>query len=517
MRTPTFLSFLTRTLRIKVLTRAQQVWVRVWRDGVDPVDLSAGDRELFRRMFGDVDRIPDAARHVFACIKGARVGGTWLCALSLLFSGLTIDLGGLALGETAFGVIVTPDLRLGRQALRYVTGAVDSTPELARLVVSRSTDSITLRRHDGRLITIECLPASRGGSATRGRTLFGALMDESSFFRDADTGAVNDSEVYRSIVVRILRGGQLMIISTAWIESGLLWDLVQKNHGNPTTALACILPTLVARDDERIRTIVADERDRDPDNARREFDCVPLSIGALNLITPAAIQRMARQTQFDLSPVAGTVYAAAIDPGFQRITLVIVALPPARQDSRIRYQTVVAREWEGPPDRTLGEAAQELRRFGLQAAHVDQYAPDAFGALASQHGLRLVEFRWTADNRTEAFGSVATLIESSMLELHPDPVFLADLRSVRKMPKSGGGWSIDLPRRNGRHCDYGPALASAIAAIATARPPLSEAEQFELAKRAYRTNERLGMFGMRVEYDEFGRRRYFRAAETVEQ
>src|SRR5690606_35277990 len=45
--------------------------------------------------------------------------------------------------STLFGVIVAPDLRLARQDLRYITGAVDSSPELRSLMVSSGTDSLT--------------------------------------------------------------------------------------------------------------------------------------------------------------------------------------------------------------------------------------------------------------------------------------------------------------------------------------------------------------------------------------
>ena len=70
--------------------------------------------------------------------------------------------------------------------------------------------------------TLEALPATRGGSALRGRSLVGAVLDEAAFFRDEDY-SVNDAEIYRAVAPRILPEGQTIIASTPWAEGvGLL-------------------------------------------------------------------------------------------------------------------------------------------------------------------------------------------------------------------------------------------------------------------------------------------------------
>jgi hypothetical protein len=93
--------------------------------------------------------------------------------------------------------------------------------------------------------------------------------------------------------VRIIPGGVLRMLSTAWARTGLLMELVNANHGNATTAIAAIAPTLLMRpDDERTRIVVEGERKRDPANAAREFDCVPLDGAGSAFISPDAIDAM---------------------------------------------------------------------------------------------------------------------------------------------------------------------------------------------------------------------------------
>ena len=292
----TFLAFIERTVKAK-LTPAQRVLIKVVFDRVNPGKLAGLERDLARQLFGDFDVTPDDARKVFALLKGARIGGTWLCALYLLYRALVADLSGLAAGEQAFGAIIAPDMKLARQALRYAHGLAKSVPAIKQLIASETADGFLIRRADGREVSIEALAAGRGGKGQRGRSLVAAVMDEASFFFDAESGVINDSEVFRALVVRVLPGGVLCVLSTAWLKTGLLMELIDKNHGAPTTALAAIAPTtLVRTDSPELAVIIAEERERDPDNASREFDCIPLSGGASTFIDPVAIDAMINES-----------------------------------------------------------------------------------------------------------------------------------------------------------------------------------------------------------------------------
>ena len=76
------------------------------------------------------------------------------------------DLRTLAPGELAVALVVSIDLRLGRQTLRYALGAAKR--HMRSMVQSETSDGFVLRRSDGREVSIEVLPASRGGAALRG-------------------------------------------------------------------------------------------------------------------------------------------------------------------------------------------------------------------------------------------------------------------------------------------------------------------------------------------------------------
>ena len=159
----TFTAFVGSVLGV-TLTPGQRAIGLVAYDGLDPADLEGIDRDLARQIFGDVETVPPAARGVFVGVCGARAGKSYvLGALRALHLALTVPLDTLAPGEVAAGVIVAPDLGLARQTLRYVLGAAMRVPAIARLIVTDSSDSFTLRRPDGATVEFVCLPATRGG------------------------------------------------------------------------------------------------------------------------------------------------------------------------------------------------------------------------------------------------------------------------------------------------------------------------------------------------------------------
>ena len=215
-------------------------------DRLQPDQIDPADESLYAELFGDSQYFPPEAQGTVAWLKGARMGGSYLCALRLLHLALITPLN-LAPGEEAFAVMVAPDKKTAAQPYRFICGLIEETPHLRALIVGElGRENFVLQRPDGSRIRFEVLAASAGGSSLRGRSYVGVLLDESSFFRDSDSGVINDLELYRAVAPRIVTGGQLMIISTAWARTGLLWELIEKNLGHPVTCIAAEAHRLLA-------------------------------------------------------------------------------------------------------------------------------------------------------------------------------------------------------------------------------------------------------------------------------
>lgn len=469
-----FCRFVASTLGVE-LTPAQRVLAAVAFDRVEPQDLPPDDREIARELFGDVDVFPPEARNVLALVKGARIGGSYIfVAFYSLWRALTADLTGLAAGERASAVIIAPDQRLGRQALRYCSGAIAKVPAIARLVQRSTADAVELRRPDGHAVAIETLPATRGGVAGRGRTLVSAALDETAFFRSEEF-TVNDQEVFRAVEPRIIDGGMCVLSSTPWGEIGLLFNEFQHNFDNPTSAIACRAPTLLMRPSLRMRAIVARERFRDEENARREFDAQFLASGAGQFFERDTIKASAIQGAEPLdSPEYGWTAYAGADLGLSRdrsaLCIVHRTGSPPQHRHRIAELVELRPERSNPLDlrQVVATFATRALQHGCHEIVCDNYLLAVANQMATEHDS-LSSCRFVACAPPgENFGKARDAFRGGRVAMPVGPAAFARLREqlalVTSTPTSAGGLSIKLPRtKQHGHCDLASALVVALA------------------------------------------------------
>jgi hypothetical protein len=486
-----FTRFCSEVLRVK-LTPGQTALASVAFDGVQPSALEGELRELARQILGDVEDVPHEVLAVFVAVCGARGGKSYvLCALRLLHLALTVPLASLAPGEVASGLIVAPDLRLARQTLRFALGAAKATRKIAALIESQGIDGFTIRREGGRSVSLECLPATRGGSAVRGRSLVGAVLDECAFFRDEDY-QVNDAELFKAIAPRIMPEGQVILASTPWAEGvGLLAELFAANHGAPRTALAAHAPTLLLRNDVRTRAMVARERERDPDNAAREFDAEFMTAGAGLFFDPKAIAA-AVDPDLVLPLAASPAMTATIgaDFGFRSDSSALVA---TLFDGRTCHvaDVVELRPAKGrplQPSAVVAAFAERAKAFGCAAVISDRHYEEAIREHLAAERLRLDPAPDGNTGKVETYTRARALLNEGRVRLPNHPRLLNQLRSITGRPTPGGGLSIAAPRRGASgHGDIVSALVLALAqSPASAEAPwlrgvlTSEVEPVEL-------------------------------------
>jgi hypothetical protein len=449
------------------LTPAQRVLARVAFDGVEPRDLAGAERELARQLFGDVDVISPIARAVVAIVAGARSGKTYLGALRLVHLALTVKLDRLAPGESAYAVICAPDLRLARQAFRYALGCIRACQQLAGLLDSVTADSFVLRRPDGRVVTIECLPATRGGSAVRGRSLVAFLCDEIAFFRDSDA-VVNDRDIYQAAAPRIMAGGQLLIVSTPWAESGLLFELHRDEWGQPRSCVVVHAPTIVMRPSERAR--VDAEYARDPVNAERELGAAFFSAGTGQFFDGQAIEdaRDVGRTE-PLGTVPTGTAIAAMDLAFASDSSALVIIRQEGERS-ILVDWLERRPNRGQPlkpSEVLIEFAARAKQHGCREIWGDGHYSESAREHLSQ---AKVQFRITPGGqagKVQTYTRAQQALNERRVSLPDWPKLLQQFRDVQARPVSGGGMSISHPRRAG--AGHGDVCAAAVVGLAHCR------------------------------------------------
>jgi len=460
-----FVEFCDDVLRIQ-LTPAQRVLCLVAIDGVDPGQLEGEQRELARQLFGNVDTIPKSARSVLAVVFGGRSGKTYIFGgLYSLWRALTADLSTLAPGELAIAVLVAPDLRLGRQGLRYALGAAKECEHISQLIETENKDSFTIRRPDDHVVSVECLPATSGGSALRGRSLVSAVLDEAAFFRD-EGYSVNDGEIFNAVAPRVLPGGLVVLASTPWAETGLLYEEFTKNHGDPRSAIAAHAPTLLMLDTERNREAVARERERDPDNAAREFDAEFMPMGSGLFFDPSAIADCVDEHLPTVHP-PNTRFPASTggDLGFRSDSSAFVTVRK-QFEFLVSAEITELRPQKGQPlvpSEVIAAGAAQVLRHGGSRLVTDHHYIESSREHLKRSRVMLIAAPGGIEGKIAVFTRAKSILHEGRLKIPAGQKrLIAQLREIVSKPTPGGGLTISSPRRGGAHGDVASAFVLAL-------------------------------------------------------
>ncbi len=470
---PSFLAFVA-DLGV-TLEPGQRVFWSIAADGVEPGELRGADRALARAFFGDVDTIPAGARSVVAAVKGAEIGWSFVLGLRLLYRALTADISDAAPGEVRSALCVAPDVRTGRIPIRVAREFAERHPTISGLIENPTTDGFIIRRENGRT-AVECLPASVGGRATRGRRFVEVALDEASMFRD-ESGAVSDRDVFRSVVTRCK--GTTWLGSTPWLPSNLLWKLVEDNWGRPTKALAARLPTESMRSNKKVLADVARVRALDPIAASVEYDCELPSASTLFFDSVALDAAMV-----DELPAVGPSDAlgAGADLGLKRDASALVIASATRGVIVPRELLEIKPKRNQPlkPSTVFERFAETAGVHGVDSILADQHYILSLREGLEGAGIRAVESPSGSAGKLRVHETVRTLLNEGKLRFGPAHRGLVDqLRSIVALPVAGGGVVIRQPRsKYGGHCD----LASAFILAA-----------YVLARRLRRTNQPRGV------------------------
>lgn len=433
-------------------------------DGLPPA--GAEQRELAEEMLGRTwSGELEEARRIAALIMGADAGKSVMASQLLVHRSLFAPLDGLRPGQLAWALLVGPDMRLASIPLDYAKGTV-TTSDLIReeLLVDPTPSAQTIRFQRGTVIGI--LPATSGGSAVRGRRFVAVVLEECAFFRDSDY-RVNDVEIVRALRPRLLRGAQLLGISTPYRKSGWLWKLHREEFGRSRHALVLKAPTKLMRPD-KAQADLDRQYEEDPTAAAAELGAEFLD-NAEGLLDISDLEACVDGGVARLAPDPRYKYAAAMDPSGLRNdpwAFTIVGRPMG-EGPVLQF---IAKAWR-PGAKVadiVGEIGTLLREFGLSRVFTDQYGSEVTREHFTRAGIVVDERPFTAgasSPKTLGFKALKELVVAQRIRLLDVPEQTRELGALEVTRLSGGGERIAAPGR--LHDDRACALALAVGESAT--------------------------------------------------
>lgn len=193
---------------------------RVFLKSIFALPMTAEEIEIFQRHTGRTTQPLTPAREVWV-VAGRRGGKSLIAALIAVYIAclrrghVPKDPGGWALVT-----VLAANREQAKVVLRYVAGLIEGAPMLARMVHSRTADSIHLRNG----VNIEVHAANF--RSIRGRTILAAICDEIAFWRSEES-ANPDKEIVNAIkpsLMTVPGGGLLLCISSPFARRGVLWE-----------------------------------------------------------------------------------------------------------------------------------------------------------------------------------------------------------------------------------------------------------------------------------------------------
>jgi len=415
-------------------------------------------------------------RYVFVR-GGVRSGKSLIAAIAMVLSAIRCTmrrppekdeepgpdgLVGVRPGEFVRVVVVAPLLSLTRAAFTHVVSLIQQSKVLRPLLRSDPRkESITIVRPDGQEIEIQIVAVSSAGATLRSTWLAGVLFDEADFHRDGEA-VVNLEDNFKSIKARLLPGAQCWTVSSPWCEGSSFDELIRGAWGRPGRELAfhsdsrSMNPTL-DREEE------AAERAKDPDNAAREYDAIPLSTASAEFFPPDVVKACVAIGRGMLPP-NGLAHSAGGDLGFRRNSSAIAFSRFERGKVVLAFYKELRPTKAEPlkPSAVCETFADDCHSYDARTILGDLHYADTAHEELAKHRCRSARSPepWTVtyseyDTRetTETFTAFRRLMEEGRLELPDDPRLLAQIRATRRLVQPGGVVKVKLPKQNQAHGD----------------------------------------------------------------
>lgn len=464
-------------------------------DGAQLAELA--DHPHVAAAIGDVASLPDRAPRRVLLLAGIRGGKSMLTAAGAVRMALRCDVSRLTAGEIPRVSCVSVRLDLADVVKQHLVGALLARPALRALLLDEpKADSVLLRHPSGRPIEVKVVAGTRAGASLVARWSAGVIFDEAPRMVGSSDGVVNLDDMRSAVAGRLLPGACIWEIGSPWAPFGPVFTAVSAHEGRPSRDLVVIRargPWMnpVWWTPERVEDL------RTSDPAAYQTDVLANFADPEEALVPLATIEACSRPGLVEPHHEGHEYCAAMDPGTRGNAWTLV-IGTRREGKR---HVVRVRQWVGSrvapldPGVVLTEVAEELRAYRLDSCETDQWSGDALTTLARERGISLVIWPGSASENTDMYLELARRMALGEVVLPPDPVLRADLQRLRRRVTQVGVQIVLPQTKDGRHCDYAPAIARVIRRyVDEPKPPLKpeaqeERETFERARARFATSQ----------------------------
>ncbi len=361
-------------------------------------------------------------------------------------------------GERAVVACLAVDREQAKIVLGYIKAFFAEGP-LKCLVERETADGLDLTNG----VSIEVVTNSF--RHVRGRTYVLVIFDEVSFWRDEAT-ATPDRETYRAIKpgLATIPGAMLVMISSPYRKSGLLYEKYKKHYGKAGDILVIKAPsrTLNPTLDQ---SIIDDALAEDPAAASAEW-LAEFRDDIAGYIDRDVVESLVISGRRQLAPAPGVNYVAFVDPSGGVSDAMTLAVAHREKDGTCVLDAALERRPPFSPDGVVQEFAATLKLYRLKSVTGDRYGGEWPRERFAVSGIR---YEASERPKSDLYRDLLPILNSGKAALLDLPRLTSQLCALERRTSRGGRDSID--HAPGSHDDIANAVAGAItlAAAGTAQ------------------------------------------------
>jgi len=409
------------------------------------------ERELFKQCTGLIEPPKEKIREAVA-ICGRRSGKSFISSIIAVYLSCFKDWSPyLGPGERGMVFIIAVDKNQAAIIKRYVSGILDSSPILRKMVSKESQEEISLKNR----ITIAIKTCNF--RTVRGFSVLCAILEETAFWR-SDFTANPDREVVAALRPALATAPEslLLFISTPYARRGVLYDLFSKNWGKSGKTLVWRAPSLVMNPMLN-HEIISDALAEDPNAAAAEW-MVEWRQDVESFLSFDALAACVVRDRRELPPIEGVKYTAFIDPSAGGQDSFALAISHVEGGGRFIILDKVF-EWQPPfnPNQVVLECATIMKAYRCFWALSDRFARDWVRDSFRAQGI---EINFAKLSASEIYLEFLPIVMSRRCELLDNQRLIGQLGNLeRRVRQAGYDLITHFP---GQHDDLANAAAGAI-------------------------------------------------------
>jgi hypothetical protein len=410
-------------------------WAR-WRAvlrAVDGLPLSAKEAALFGAVAGG-RAPPTAPVREFVVVAGRRSGKDSIASAIATRAAISDHGARLRPGERATIFCIACDRAQAQVVLRYIKGYFANVPLLSAMVGRELADGLELSNN------VEIIVGTNDYRALRGRTLVCVVMDEAAFYAGGDATS-SDREVYNAVIPSLatVPGSLLVIISSPWRRSGLLYDKWARHFGKDDPDILVVHGPTRAFNELVEPRIIDDAFARDPGVARAEWyaewrDDLATFIGRELLeaaVDPGVVVR---------PPRANTIYCAFCDPSGGAHDSFTAAIAHRDDGDTAVLDLLYERRAPFDPSVVVAEIAELLRGYRVAEITGDRYAARWVIEAFAKEGISYLQSEL---DRSAIYLDSLPLFTSGRVRLIDSPRLVTQLAALERRTFSTGRDRVD--------------------------------------------------------------------------